>query len=229
MSSKQNSTVKTFVFAIVMCVTCSLILTLAKELVRDKQLFNQKIDMQKNILLSFGLVEEKTKLSGLEIEKLYADNVIVAYLKDDGSLSLEQTELPLYVLGSLTDIKKYSVPFSAYGLWSYINGYIAIEGDGNTISGFTVYSHKETPGLGGECEKPWFKNQYIGKKLTDSMGKFVSIGVVKGKVEEVLPEEKYPNYVDGMSGATITGDGIERDLRVQLSAYEILSKRLREA
>ena len=106
MSSKQNSTVKTFVFAIVMCVSCSLILTLAKELVRDKQLFNQKIDMQKNILLSFGLVEEKTKLSGLEIEKLYADNVIVAYLKDDGSLSLEQTDLPLYVLGSLTDIKK---------------------------------------------------------------------------------------------------------------------------
>ena len=43
MSSKQNSTVKTFVFAIVMCVSCSLILTLAKELVRDKQLFNQKI------------------------------------------------------------------------------------------------------------------------------------------------------------------------------------------
>ena len=77
MSSKQNSTVKTFVFAIVMCVTCSLILTLVKELVRDKQLFNQKIDMQKNILLSFGLVEEKTKLSGQEIEKLYADNVIV--------------------------------------------------------------------------------------------------------------------------------------------------------
>ena len=34
-------------------------------------------------------------------------------------------------------------------------GYMAIENDGKTVAGFSVYSHNETPGLGGEIEKPW--------------------------------------------------------------------------
>ena len=91
----------------------------------------------------------------------------------------------------------------------------------------TVYSHMETPGLGGECEKPWFQNQYIGKKITDIDGEFVSVGIVKGKVKDVVPQSDQDNYVDGMSGATITSDGIARDLKAQLEVYEPLSKRLR--
>ena len=103
-----------------------------------------------------------------------------------------------------------------------------MDGDGNSIVGFTVYSHAETPGLGGECEKPWFQDQFIGKKITDMNGKFVSIGVVKGKVSDKgFDKVKEKNYVDGMSGATITSKGIEDYLRKDLLAYELFSERLR--
>ena len=73
-----------------------------------------------------------------------------------------------------------------------------------------------------------FQNQFIGKKITDVGGKFVSIGVVKGKVaDKGFDKIKEKNYVDGMSGATITSKGIEDYLRKDLAAYETFSKRLR--
>ena len=33
--------------------------------------------------------------------------------------------------------------------------------DGQTVAGFSVYQHAETPGLGGEIEKPWFQQNCI--------------------------------------------------------------------
>ncbi|MDC0036925.1 FMN-binding protein, partial [bacterium] len=122
----------------------------------------------------------------------------------------------------------YAVPFKAYGLWSWVKGYIALAGDGQTVVGFTVYSHAETPGLGGECEKDWFQDQFVGKKITDINGTFVSVGVVKGKVKDTsYSEQEKLNYVDGMSGATITSKGIESYLKDDLSAYENFAQQLR--
>ena len=223
----QSNSVKTFLFAFIMCLFCSIALTSARVSLKDMQDRNMKIDQQKNILKAFALLDSKKKYSSNDIETIYADNVKLKYMNTDGVVTDEESDYPIYIIGTSTDIKKYAIPFSAYGLWSYINGYLALNGDGDTVVGMTVYSHKETPGLGGECEKPWFQNQYIGKKITDFKGKFVSVGIVKGKVKDTVPEKNQSNYVDGMSGATITSDGIARDLKAQLLNYEPLSKRLR--
>ena len=48
---------------------------------------------------------------------------------------------------------------------STIYGFFALESDGNTVAGITFYDHGETPGLGAECEKPWFQNNFVGKLL----------------------------------------------------------------
>lgn len=223
----QSNTFKTFSFALIMCLTCSIALTFARVSLKDMQVRNAQIDQQKNILKAFALLEEDKKYTADDIESIYADNVKVKYMQKDGGISDQESNYPIYLIGSESNIEKYAIHFSAYGLWSYINGYLALAGDGDTVVGMTVYSHKETPGLGGECEKPWFQNQYIGKKITDINGQFVSIGIVKGKVVDSVPQKKQINYVDGMSGATITSDGIARDLKVQLESYEPLSKRLR--
>ena len=69
-------------------------------------------------------------------------------------------------------------------------------------------------------DKPWFLNQFIDKKIRKPNGQLVSVGVVKGKVTDTIASDQQAYYVDGMSGATITGVGIERDLRTTLQQYE---------
>jgi Na+-transporting NADH:ubiquinone oxidoreductase subunit C len=104
---------------------------------------------------------------------------------------------------------------------------MAIENDGKTVAGFSVYSHNETPGLGGEIEKPWFQSNFVGKQIVDASGDFAPIGIAKGKVADTIAVEQQANYVDGISGATLTGKYLTGGLREVLLAYEGLSERFR--
>ncbi len=94
-----------------------------------------------------------------------------------------------------------------------------------TVKGITFYKHKETPGLGAEVDKDWFKNNFIGKKLTDKNGELVSIEVVKGYVSKTDPDALHK--VDGISGATITGTGLTTFLKSDLEKYEPYFARVR--
>ena len=72
----------------------------------------------------------------------------------------EQKDLPVYLYIKENAVEAYIVPINAQGLWGKINGYLAINKDGSTITGFTVYKHSETPGLGGEIERSWFQRNF---------------------------------------------------------------------
>jgi Na+-transporting NADH:ubiquinone oxidoreductase subunit C len=93
------------------------------------------------------------------------------------------------------------LPVSGYGLWGIIYGYLAIEGDGNTIRGIGFYDHKETPGLGGEISNPRWQAQWPGKQIFDNSGD-VAFQVVKGGGQG-------SSQIDALSGATLTSRGIE--------------------
>ena len=223
-----SDTQKTFLFALLMCLFCSIALTSTAVGLKSKQEKNMLVDRQKNILKSLNLLDTSIKYTVDQIEQLYVDNVKEFYIADSGQLTDEVTQLPVFVVGSKRSIDKYAVPFKAYGLWSWVYGYIAIQGDGETVVGLTVYDHKETPGLGGEVEKDWFQKQFIGKKITDMKGDFVSVGVVKGKLKDsTISKDRYSNYVDGISGATITSKGVEKYLKQDLNSYELFAKQLR--
>lgn len=235
-SSGGDSASKSFIFSFVMCIVCGTLLTFGALGLKSRQEMNIAIDKQKNVLKSLGFLDNDRRYSSEEITGLYVANVQEAFLDVKGNFvknpdkNFVNDYLPVYIVGRKSDVKSYVVPFSAYGLWSWVDGYIAIDGDGTTIKGFTVYSHGETPGLGGECEKPWFQNQFKGKRIADSGGKFTSIGVVKGKVKDVISsQDQRSYYVDGISGATITGVGIGRDLKKVLIKYEPFSVRLRSS
>jgi Na+-transporting NADH:ubiquinone oxidoreductase subunit C len=133
-------------------------------------------------------------------------------------------ELPLYVFLEDDDvIKAYIVPINSRGLWGRIHGYLAIENDGTTIKGFTVFKHSETPGLGGEIEKDWFQKNWVGKQIVDRDGEFVSVAIAKGAAEEVVSEDKRAHYVDGISGATLTGKYLSAGIKETLQEYEPVS------
>jgi len=102
------------------------------------------------------------------------------------------------------NIDKLILPIRGYGLWGTLFGYIAIEGDFNTVSGITYYEHKETPGLGAEVDNEDWRKSWIGKKIYQ--GDEVTLSVIKGKVSNDDPSKLYK--IDGLSGATITGRGV---------------------
>jgi Na+-transporting NADH:ubiquinone oxidoreductase subunit C len=110
------------------------------------------------------------------------------------------------------ELKALILPIEGYGLWGTLYGYIALAPDARTIVGITFYSHKETPGLGGEVDNPRWKARWPGRLAFDDRGKPV-IAVKKGLAGSV---EMDPYNVDGLSGATITSRGVTSLVRFWL-------------
>ena len=228
----MHSHLKTFLFAFGVCIVSSSLLTLAATGLKDYQLTNVALDKQKNILIAAGLIEETDRLSPPDMERRYRENIRMMRIDPEGNLVPDSEKsdrtLSVYVYGSKDAIKSYVIPVISGGLWGKIFGYIAILRDGATVSGFTVYKHNETPGLGGEIEKGWFQKNFKNKKIVDKKGKFVSVTIVKGKVEEKIAAANRPNFVDGISGATLTGKFLSQGLKTALAAYEPFAEKLRK-
>ena len=228
MSSKKEPNM--FVFAGIICVVCSVLLTAAATGLKSLQDENVRIDKQKNILKAVGVLTDGQVVTKEKVASLYETKIKNRWVTAAGKLleaSSSESDRQVFLYEEGVSLVAYAVPVSGYGLWSTIYGFLAIEGDGETVAGLTVYQHGETPGLGGECEKPWFQNQFVGKKIVDQDGKFVSVGIVKGKVADTVPENKHQYYVDGMSGATITSKGMEDFIKADLTYYEPFAKTLR--
>ena len=228
----MSNHLKTIVFASILCLVCSVLLTAASTGLQSFQQRNVEVDRQKNILLAMGLIKEGQIVTADEIQSLYVNYVKSLWLSDDGQVKPSKTplenHLPLYTYVDQEQIQAYVVPINTRGLWGKIHGYLALENDGATIRGFTVYKHSETPGLGGEIESRWFRKNFENKKIVDRSGQFVSISVAKGTVEEVVPKSDQSNYVDGISGATLTGKYLSAGLREILEDYEPLSIEFRQ-
>ena len=223
---------KSIIFAAVLGIVCSSLLTLASTGLKEYQLKNVAIDKHKNILKSVGLISDKQKLSQDAIDRLYKENIRQMWVNPEGKIVSEkkktENDLLVYLYEKQEKIQSYIIPIDSKGLWGRILGYLAIKNDGTTVAGFTVYSHSETPGLGGEIEKSWFQNNFIGKKILDDAGNFVSVSITKGAVKDKIPESKRKNFVDGISGASLTGKFLSAGLKETLLEYEPLSKRFRK-
>ena len=99
-------------------------------------------------------------------------------------------------------IQQVVLPIYGKGLWGTLWGYLALQSDLTTVQGITFYQHKETPGLGGEVDNPAWKAQWDGLQLYNDRGE-PAVHVAKGPASE-----DDPSAVDGLSGATITSNGV---------------------
>jgi Na+-transporting NADH:ubiquinone oxidoreductase subunit C len=230
----------TYFFAAAVTIICSLLLTAAATLLKDRQQENIALDMQRNILTSVGITPPAGKVfSRKDVLRLYNENIKSIVIDMNGieipDKKVEELNpkkdaelLPLYYCQKDTMVNAYIIPISGKGLWSTIYGYLALESDAITIKGITFYKHGETPGLGGEIERDWFKNNFIGKKIVNPDGGLVSIKVLKGKVKDKIPVEEQYHYVDGISGATLTGDGLTKFLKKDLETYDPYFQKIRQ-
>lgn len=105
------------------------------------------------------------------------------------------------------EITQVVLPVYGQGLWSTLYGFLAVKRDLETVQGLTFYEHAETPGLGGEVDNPRWKAQWEGLKLYNADGK-QALGVAKGPAPE-----GNEHLVDGLSGATITSNGVTNLIR----------------
>jgi Na+-transporting NADH:ubiquinone oxidoreductase subunit C len=98
------------------------------------------------------------------------------------------------------------LPIEGMAMWSTVYGFIALDRDGNTVRGLTFYDQQETPGLGGEIGNPKWQALWHGRKAYDATWE-PRLKVIKGQAG---PPDKDPHKIDGLSGATITSNGISR-------------------
>lgn len=117
----------------------------------------------------------------------------------------EDYGLVYMLLDDQGEIEKLILPVRGYGLWSTMVGFLALEGDLNTVAGIGFYEQKETPGLGGEVDNPNWKSIWVDKSVYDE-GE-LALTVIKGAVDPSAPNSEY--RVDGLSGATLTTKGVD--------------------
>jgi Na+-transporting NADH:ubiquinone oxidoreductase subunit C len=232
----MRSNAYTLGFTSAITIVLGFFLALAADSLRDLQDLNVENDMKKNILLSLGFrPAADTQWTSGEIQALFDENIDGFVLDAKGnrtdvdpqSIDTEKDigNLPIFVRKAGNEIGGYAIPIAGKGLWSTLFGYFAIEPDGRTVKGITFYKHGETPGLGGEVDKAWFQENFIGKRYVDENDNLIGIKVLKGKVQSDDPDAIHK--VDGISGATMTTKGLENFLKDDLSKYEPFFKKVR--
>lgn len=203
---------------------------------KDRQQANIDADKMRQILAAIHVAVS----AGENVEAVFARHIVSEPVFDasgrkldleafdvniasQSTLSPEQRQLPVYVARIADGSKKFIVPLYGSGLWGPIWGYVAIDSDGSTIYGAFFAHQGETPGLGAEIEKPSFSDQFDGKRLLKN-GHFMPVTVVKKGMRPLGNED----YVDGISGGTITSKGVSFMLDNCLSPYNDILKILSE-
>ena len=142
-------------------------------------------------------------------------------------LAKEARLYPVFMLVNAQNkdqIEAYVVPVYGNGLWDRIWGYVALDSKLEKIVGVTLDHKGETPGLGQRIATSEIQDRYVGKSIYDNQGKLVSVDMMKGEhgggdasIDYYKGEE---HRVDGMSGATLTGNGVNNMLKSYLGAYQ---------
>ena len=216
----KESNLYTIIYASVMVTLVAVLLAFTSESLRGLQKKNEANDKRRQILRSVNV-----SVAGAETEKKYNELIKEAFVVNekgqkvsgdafavDAAKMFADNTYPVFValIGGKT---KYIMAMFGAGLWGPVWGYLSVDDDGVTVFG-TDFSHQgETPGLGAEIATPAFSSLFSGKQLFKN-NIFKSIAIVKnGK------SIKGQDFVDGISGGTITSAGVDRMMKQSLERY----------
>ena len=222
-----NSNSYTIIYSIIIVVLVAFLLAFVFQALKPMQDANVALDKKKQILNSLNIRD----LNNEDAAAKYQEVVLADEIIDEQGNVLEKGEqggenngfklnsadfkngkLALFVC-KVDGQTKYVIPVYGMGLWGAINGYIAINADKSTVFG-TYFDHdSETAGLGAEIKdnRAW-QNQFQGKKLFAQDPNKIALAVSK-KVEDPATQ------VDGITGATLTSNGVTEMLQTCLGAY----------
>lgn len=159
----------TFGFSTVMVVVVATALAFAATTLKPAQDLNIKKEKMQYILSSFGMKSKSgdtdiTREESPEAYKMYIKDTLV--LDESGKeigknafsidLAKDKGKHPVFI-AEKDGAKYYVLPIRGMGLWDVIWGYVAVD-EKLMVKGI-VFDHKaETPGLGGDINKPFLKN-----------------------------------------------------------------------
>jgi Na+-transporting NADH:ubiquinone oxidoreductase subunit C len=203
-----------------MVVLVAVVLAFTSQSLRTYQKTNEDNDKRQQILRSIHVQatpnEAKTKYDAL-IKDAYLVNDTGEKLEGDAfaadvAKSFAAHEYPVFI-ATVDGATKYIMAMQGSGLWGALWGYIALDDDKNTVFGADFSHAGETPGLGAEIATESFGNEFSGKKIFQQ-GEFKSIAIVKPGKSAIGQD-----YVDGISGGTITSQGVDKMIFDSLSGY----------
>lgn len=251
MNTDKNS--YTIIYATVMVIVAAVLLASVAIGLKPAQQENAKIDKMEQILRSFGQIPDKSAVVDTYKRMIKAEllldgdgKLLETYQGDDLAESkafnnntefemkrLLKREVPTSDIRLNAFVAEFApnpadpstiktviiLPLNGSGLWDKIWGYIAVDAlNGSTVIGADFGNKGETPGLGAEISTPRFAEQFVGKELMKD-GVFRGIAVVKpGKTADGQ------DTVDGISGGTLTSDGVHAMLENSLKPYKTLLK-----
>ncbi len=235
MAKKKEPAAKPFYSVLVLAFVCSALVAGAAVGLRPRQEENRQLDQKKNILRAAGLYDTnkpvntlfsviETRIVDLDTGEFIPQNELPPdsynQLKAAFSSTLGRPLDQEADIAGIRRIEKYSLvylvkenntttqiilPVRGKGLWSTMYAYVSLDADLTTIRGISFYEHGETPGLGGEIENSKWQAGWQGKKIY-SPEQTLALQVVKGKAPTSGEDAQY--QVDGLSGATMTADGV---------------------
>lgn len=252
----NDSGKKTIFMAVAVCLVCSIVVASAAVGLRPLQAANQEADRIRNIVdvagvakpgqsaadafrenveamlirLADGSESDAVPVATFDIEKASKDPAMsraLAKPEDKANIKRLPEYMPVYVVKDETGaVKRLILPVHGAGLWSTLYGFLALEGDLNTVGGLKFYQHAETPGLGGEVDNPNWRAIWNGKLVFGADGS-PAIQLVKGGVDHSAPGNE--NKIDALAGATLTARGVENLINFWLgdAGYGPLIARLR--
>ena len=227
-----NGNVYTIVYASVIVIIVAFLLAFVSSSLKPTQDANVAIDKKQQILASLNIRGvEKADVQARFAEAIQQDmiyDIASTDVIDEGKsetkeqagfkvASKEMKEKRPFYVANIDGATKYVIPVTGAGLWGGIWGYIALDDDCETVFG-TYFSHEsETAGLGARITEDWFQESFIGKKLHADGNEGIALGVVKkGKEGNISPD----NYVNGVTGATLTSNGVNDMIQKGLGAYQ---------
>lgn len=224
-----NSNIYIIMYASVMVVIVAFVLAFVSSSLKTVQDENVKLDKKRQILAALNM----DGIADNEVAQKYAEVVEADMIIDKDAGILKQGrrggEHDGFALNS-ADFKagrlavfvcrvnghvKYVVPVYGMGLWGPISGYIGIDEDKKTVYGAYFTHESETAGLGAEIKdnKAW-QAQFRGKKIMKEGSNGIDIAVVK---KSELKDTSV--QCDGITGATLTSDGVSLMLKDCLGKY----------
>ncbi|MCY9871244.1 Na(+)-translocating NADH-quinone reductase subunit C [Vibrio barjaei] len=230
MASNNDSIKKTLFVVIALSLVCSIVVSTAAVFLKDKQVANAKLDKQSKIVEVAGIKAEgsvadlyheyiEPRLVDFKTGKFVegdaetydqrraakdpAESIRLTADEDKAKILRRANIGTVYLVKQDDKVTSVILPVHGNGLWSMMYAFVAVQTDGNTVNGITYYEQGETPGLGGEVENPTWRAQFVGKKLYDDNFK-PAIKIVKGGAPEGSE-----HGVDGLSGATLTANGVQ--------------------
>ena len=232
--SSRDSTRNTLIVAIGVSFVCSILVSTAAIVLRPTQQANEAAFQQRIVLQVAGLYDPSRSVAaqfeaietrivdletgefvdmdpaGFDAEEAANDpsmSIAIPAGDDIAGLKRRANYAQVYLVSNGDQLSQVILPVRGKGLWSTLYGCLAVEPDGDTVRGLKFYEHAETPGLGDQIDRPSWQAQWQGLEITDDSGQ-PQIEVVRG----TAPEGS--NYqVDGLSGATLTGRGVENLVR----------------